>query len=163
MIRQVTYCDVCGAQRRETNHWFIAYELSGELRASGWTSQSLHHPGIKHLCGESCLHKLLSEFLASSAQTQTVHTEAFVAQSAAASVDMAFVAEPSVSRNSQTQFTSTSSKASQHAQIAEFIGATRETVTRALTVFKERGLVEIRGCTLKIPSTTALRKYAERV
>ena len=114
MIRQVIYCDVCGAQRRETNHWFIAYELSGELRASGWTSQSLHHPGIKHLCGESCLHKLLSEFLASSAQMQTVHTEAFVAQSAAASVDMAFVAEPSVSRSSQTQFTSTSSKASQH-------------------------------------------------
>jgi len=59
----------------------------------------------------------------------------------------------------QTQF----SMALTHAQIAEFIGATRETVTRALTVFKERGLVEIRGCTLKIPSTTALRKYAERI
>jgi DNA-binding transcriptional regulator LsrR (DeoR family) len=49
-----------------------------------------------------------------------------------------------------------------HAQIAEFIGAVRETVTRALTAFKQRGLVEVRGCMLKIPSTTALRKYAER-
>jgi len=49
-----------------------------------------------------------------------------------------------------------------HAQIAEFIGAVRETVTRALIALKQRGLVEIRGCTLKIPSTTALRKYAER-
>jgi len=49
-----------------------------------------------------------------------------------------------------------------HAQIAEFIGAVRETVTRALTRFKECGLVEIRGCMLTIPSTKALRKYVER-
>lgn len=49
-----------------------------------------------------------------------------------------------------------------HAQIAEFIGAVRETVTRALIAFKQRGLVEIRGSILKIPSTTALREYAER-
>lgn len=49
-----------------------------------------------------------------------------------------------------------------HAQMAEFIGAVRETVTRALTSFKERGLVEIRGCMLTIPSTTALRRYVER-
>jgi CRP/FNR family transcriptional regulator len=58
----------------------------------------------------------------------------------------------------QTQFC----MALTHAQIAEFIGAVRETVTRALTAFKQSGLVEVRGCMLKIPSTTALRKYAER-
>ncbi len=49
-----------------------------------------------------------------------------------------------------------------HAQIAEFIGAVRETVTRSLIAFKQLGLVEIRGSMLKIPSTTALRKYTER-
>jgi CRP-like cAMP-binding protein len=49
-----------------------------------------------------------------------------------------------------------------HAQIAEFISAARESVTRELTDLKQRGLVEIRGSMLKIPSTTALRKYAER-
>jgi CRP/FNR family transcriptional regulator len=49
-----------------------------------------------------------------------------------------------------------------HAQIAEYIGAVRETVTRALIAFKQCGLVEIRGCMLRIPSTTALRKYAEQ-
>ncbi len=49
-----------------------------------------------------------------------------------------------------------------HAQIAEFIGAVRETVTRALITFKQLGLVEIRGSMLRIPSATALRKYAER-
>jgi CRP-like cAMP-binding protein len=58
----------------------------------------------------------------------------------------------------QTQFR----MALTHAQIAEFIGAVRETVTRALIAFKQRGLVEIRGSMLRIPSTTALRRYAER-
>lgn len=58
----------------------------------------------------------------------------------------------------QTQFR----MALTHAQIAEFIGAVRETVTRALIAFKQRGLVEIRGSMLRIPSTTALRQYAER-
>ena len=58
----------------------------------------------------------------------------------------------------QTQFR----MALTHAQIAEFIGAVRESVTRALIAFKQDGLVEIRGSMLKIPSTSALRKYAER-
>jgi len=58
----------------------------------------------------------------------------------------------------QTQFC----MALTHAQIAEFIGAVRETVTRALIAFKQRGLVEIRGTMLRIPSTAALRKCAER-
>jgi CRP/FNR family transcriptional regulator len=49
-----------------------------------------------------------------------------------------------------------------HAQIAEYIGAARESVTRALIAFKESGLVEIQGCMLRIPSTKALRKYTER-
>ena len=57
----------------------------------------------------------------------------------------------------QTQF----SMPLTHAQIAEFIGTERETVTRALTALKECGLVEIRGCVVKIPSNTALRKYVE--
>jgi CRP-like cAMP-binding protein len=58
----------------------------------------------------------------------------------------------------QTQFCMSLS----HSQIAEYIGAVRETVTRALISFRECGLVEIRGCMMKIPSTTALRKYVER-
>lgn len=115
MIRQAISCDICGAQRRETNHWFIAYEQSGELRVSDWTSQRLYYPGTKHLCGEGCLHRLLGEFLASSAQARTLHTEPFAAQSAVASVDISVAAEPRVSRSLPTQLTSTFSRSSQHA------------------------------------------------
>jgi CRP/FNR family transcriptional regulator len=47
-----------------------------------------------------------------------------------------------------------------HEEIGEFIGASRETVTRTLTNFKNRRLVAQHGCTLTIPSRDALECYA---
>jgi CRP/FNR family transcriptional regulator len=49
-----------------------------------------------------------------------------------------------------------------HAQIAEFICTTRESVSRTLADFKRSGLVEFRGSMMTIPSMTALREYVER-
>jgi CRP/FNR family transcriptional regulator len=47
-----------------------------------------------------------------------------------------------------------------HEEIAEFIGTTRETVTRTLSDFKVRHLVAIQGSTLMIPSRAALESFA---
>lgn len=47
-----------------------------------------------------------------------------------------------------------------HEQIGEFIGASRETVTRTLTAFKHRNLVDVNGSMLTIPSRNALESYA---
>lgn len=47
-----------------------------------------------------------------------------------------------------------------HEQIGEFIGASRETVTRTLTNFKHRRLVTCQGSMLTIPSRDALANYA---
>jgi CRP/FNR family transcriptional regulator len=47
-----------------------------------------------------------------------------------------------------------------HGEIGEFIGASRETVTRTLSVFKSRQLVAFHGSTLTIPSKTALENFA---
>jgi CRP/FNR family transcriptional regulator len=47
-----------------------------------------------------------------------------------------------------------------HEQIGEFIGASRETVTRTLSTFKSRHLVAQNGSTLTIPSRMALESYA---
>ena len=63
VIRQVITCDICGTQKLQTNHWFVAYEESGELRISGWNSLRLLSPETKHLCGETCALKLTSHFL----------------------------------------------------------------------------------------------------
>jgi CRP/FNR family transcriptional regulator len=47
-----------------------------------------------------------------------------------------------------------------HEEIGEFIGTSRETVTRTLNNFKHRQLVNLRGSTLSIPSRAALESYA---
>jgi CRP/FNR family transcriptional regulator, cyclic AMP receptor protein len=47
-----------------------------------------------------------------------------------------------------------------HEEIGEFIGASRETVTRTLSIFKNRRLVAQHGCTIEIPCRDALENYA---
>lgn len=65
------------------------------------------------------------------------------------------------SENGQTAETGTKFRFSlTHEEIGEFIGASRETVTRTLTTFKNRRLVAFHGSTLTIPSKTALADYA---
>ena len=64
MIRLAISCDICGAEKKQTNHWFVAYEHTGELRIGGWNSRHCKRAGARHLCGQTCLHKLVDEFMA---------------------------------------------------------------------------------------------------
>jgi hypothetical protein len=66
VIRKAISCDICGTEKRQTNHWFVAYEQAGELRLAGWSSRHRLRPDSKHLCGQTCLHKLVDEFMAKS-------------------------------------------------------------------------------------------------
>jgi hypothetical protein len=63
VIQHVITCDMCGAQKREANHWFLVREESGELRISGWNFPHTLSPETRHLCGETCVHKLISRDL----------------------------------------------------------------------------------------------------
>lgn len=47
-----------------------------------------------------------------------------------------------------------------HEQVGEFIGTSRETVTRTLSAFKTHRLVDFKGSTLTIPNKLALASYA---
>jgi len=51
-------------KKKQTNHWFVAYDQGGELRVSGWNTRNRLRPGSKHLCGQTCLHKLVDDFMA---------------------------------------------------------------------------------------------------
>jgi hypothetical protein len=64
LIRQAISCDICGSEKKQTNHWFVAHDQGGELRVTGWNSRNRLRPGSKHLCGQTCLHKLVDEFMA---------------------------------------------------------------------------------------------------
>jgi hypothetical protein len=70
VIRQAISCDICGTEKKQTNHWFVAYDHGGELRVSGWESRNRLRPGSKHLCGQTCLHKLVDEFMARALATR---------------------------------------------------------------------------------------------
>ena len=70
MIRQAISCDICGTEKKQTNHWFVAYDQGGELRVSGWNSRNRLRPGSKHLCGQTCLHKLVDDFMARALTTR---------------------------------------------------------------------------------------------
>ena len=64
MIRQAISCDICGRDKQQTNHWFVVCEHATELRVSGWSSQARMSTKAKHLCGQTCLHKLIDEYMA---------------------------------------------------------------------------------------------------
>ncbi len=64
VIRQTISCDICGAEMQRTNHWFVASDQGVELRVSGWNPRSRPRAGAKHLCGQTCLHKLVDDFMA---------------------------------------------------------------------------------------------------
>ncbi|KAA6455875.1 hypothetical protein DYQ86_26930 [Acidobacteria bacterium AB60] len=83
MIRQAISCDVCGAEKKQTNHWFIASEQGGELRVSGWGARNRLRAGTKHLCGQTCLHKLMDEFMARTIAAKTTAPPAEAAGAAA--------------------------------------------------------------------------------
>ena len=54
---------------QRANHWFVAYGQGEELRVSGWSAGKRLRAGAKHLCGQTCLHKLVDEFLARATST----------------------------------------------------------------------------------------------
>ena len=54
-----------------TNHWFVAYDHGGELRVSEWTSRNRLRAGARHLCGHTCLHKLVDDFMARTLSART--------------------------------------------------------------------------------------------
>lgn len=89
MIRQAISCDICGAEKKQTNHWFVAYTHAGELRVSGWGVQGRLRAGSKHLCGQTCLHKLVDEFIAATTtgRAHTPTTEAAAGEQPAAPAD----------------------------------------------------------------------------
>ena len=56
-------CDICGIEKKVANHWFIAFEHNGTLKLSAWSALNRKRQ-MKHLCGQSCVHRLVDEFMA---------------------------------------------------------------------------------------------------
>jgi len=63
VIRQAISCDICGEEKKQTNHWFVVCEQAGEVRVSAFNSRTRLRTGDKHLCGATCMHKLLDDYM----------------------------------------------------------------------------------------------------
>lgn len=65
-------CDICGAVKQATNHWFVARTSTYGVRGIAILpindrTASDPVPGVtlQHICGESCAHKRLSQWFQS--------------------------------------------------------------------------------------------------
>ena len=75
MPRAIIYnCDICGAQRKEANHWFAAVISTVGVSIITWASADqegkLNYNYARYLCGQECTHKLLDQFLQSVSETK---------------------------------------------------------------------------------------------
>lgn len=62
-------CDVCGAEKMKTNHWFVIDVSVVGLHVHSWSwavrEGTLDSEGRRHVCGSECAHRLLGDFLGS--------------------------------------------------------------------------------------------------
>ena len=61
-IETKCFCDMCGAVRGATNHWFMVGSLPGAIVVKRWESSKFASAQI-HLCGQKCVHALLDRWL----------------------------------------------------------------------------------------------------
>lgn len=64
---EIFTCDICGAVRKEANHWFTAQrELVAKqtwLTLWPWPTGHKAEGNISHLCGESCVLKFVQQYM----------------------------------------------------------------------------------------------------
>jgi hypothetical protein len=63
MIQESVTCDVCGENKLETHHWFMVFEQKGTLKIGSWGKMNTRS-SMKHLCGQTCVHRFVDSFLA---------------------------------------------------------------------------------------------------
>lgn len=64
MAEKTTYsCDVCGIEKKDSNHWWKAIECDGGLKFFRWNYKISDATPVIHLCGPGCASVKLSKFM----------------------------------------------------------------------------------------------------
>lgn len=63
MTKEITTCDVCGVQKKETNHWFRADMTNRRFNVLPFNDVANGQLQVSDVCGEACLVKLLNKWL----------------------------------------------------------------------------------------------------
>ena len=56
-------CDVCKAERKETNNWIMVWVGDGEFRLIWWDERLIHDPDVIMVCGQAHAHVLMERWL----------------------------------------------------------------------------------------------------
>lgn len=79
MIQSVPICDLCNAQKKEVNRWFVAIPQPNGLLFLKWETAAatglIYLPGAKHLCGQQCVHKVMDAFMSGEPRGVTNESE----------------------------------------------------------------------------------------
>jgi hypothetical protein len=68
----IPVCDVCQRPKGEGNKWLLVAGGDGSFIVYRWDDLIARDSTIRHVCGQSCLFKLLGEFLSSEVQSNLV-------------------------------------------------------------------------------------------
>ena len=65
MIVKAYKCEGCGADRKETNHWFCIRQTPKTVVLCKWedAGRNLNSSKTKHFCGRNCAIKYISELM----------------------------------------------------------------------------------------------------
>lgn len=70
MISQKVICDVCGVEKRDTNHWYTLHlqsyttaHFTTRLVLTQFNPVEQTTGSQKHACGQACVHKLVDRWL----------------------------------------------------------------------------------------------------
>ena len=64
-MRQTTIkCDVCGIEKKESNHWWTVERISVETLCIRRFDIKIAASGTKDICGDTCVMKITQRFLA---------------------------------------------------------------------------------------------------
>ena len=62
--RDVFTCDGCGKDKLKVNRWWLASLNAGTFQIQPWSEQEANS-SQQHLCGESCVIKVISKYMQS--------------------------------------------------------------------------------------------------
>ena len=65
--RTADTCEICGAEKKQTNHWYVALTTHNTYQLVTWDVASqagrLDDNRAACICGQACAHRLLDQFL----------------------------------------------------------------------------------------------------
>lgn len=64
LVRKSVYvCDVCGREKQQTNHWWIAYTSGEGFHIDKWRDGLADNDECQTLCGQECVIQAVNKYL----------------------------------------------------------------------------------------------------